>query len=160
MCFGTGPKFLVWADNQSSKPTSKAWSVRATYLDSGPLAGPCISLCASADPTSELNNQTPGLPGPRILITPRMEWVDVRVLHPTLRQTCYRPKPLAQYAFKDFDDSRNSAIHTTYRISLRSSSLREPRYPLLRVVLVSDALGRPGLATQLLQFRFGLELVG
>ncbi len=33
-----------------------------------------------------------------------------------------------------FDDSRNSAIHTTYRISLRSSSMREPRYPLLRVV--------------------------
>lgn len=33
------------------------------------------------------------------------------------------------------DDSRNSAIHTTYRISLRSSSLQEPRYPLLRVVL-------------------------
>jgi hypothetical protein len=41
-----------------------------------------------------------------------------------------------------FDDSRNSAIHTTYRISLRSSSLREPRYPLLRVVLVRYA-GRP-----------------
>ena len=35
------------------------------------------------------------------------------------------------------DDSRNSAIHTRYRISLRSSSLQEPRYPLLRVVLVS-----------------------
>src|SRR5690348_3853633 len=35
-----------------------------------------------------------------------------------------------------FDDSRNSAIHTTYRISLRSSSLREPRYPLLRVVII------------------------
>ena len=33
-----------------------------------------------------------------------------------------------------FDGSRNSAIHTTYRISLRSSSLREPRDPLLRVV--------------------------
>ena len=33
-----------------------------------------------------------------------------------------------------FDGSRNSAIHTTYRISLRSSSLREPRYPSLRVV--------------------------
>jgi hypothetical protein len=33
-----------------------------------------------------------------------------------------------------FDGSRFSAIHTTYRISLRSSSLREPRYPLLRVV--------------------------
>lgn len=37
-----------------------------------------------------------------------------------------------------FDGSRNSAIHTTYRISLRSSSLREPRYPLLRVVFVGD----------------------
>ena len=34
-----------------------------------------------------------------------------------------------------FDDSLNSAIRITYRISLRSSSLREPRYPLLRVVL-------------------------
>lgn len=36
---------------------------------------------------------------------------------------------------QNFDGSRNSAIHTTYRISLRSSSIREPRYPLLRVVL-------------------------
>ena len=35
-----------------------------------------------------------------------------------------------------FDDSLNSAIHITYRISLRSSSLREPRYPLLKVVKV------------------------
>ncbi len=33
-----------------------------------------------------------------------------------------------------FDDSRNSAIHTTYRNSLRSSSLREPRDPLSKVV--------------------------
>ena len=33
-----------------------------------------------------------------------------------------------------FDDSRNSAIHITYRSSLRSSSLREPRDPLLKVV--------------------------
>ncbi len=39
-----------------------------------------------------------------------------------------------------FDDSRNSAIHTTYRISLRSSSMREPRYPLLRVVFVMCSL--------------------
>jgi hypothetical protein len=33
-----------------------------------------------------------------------------------------------------FDDSLTFAIRTTYRISLRSSSSREPRYPLLRVV--------------------------
>ncbi len=35
-----------------------------------------------------------------------------------------------------FDDSLNSAIHITYRISLRSSSMPEPRDPLLKVLLV------------------------
>ncbi|MFS8022276.1 hypothetical protein Hanom_Chr16g01437571 [Helianthus anomalus] len=33
------------------------------------------------------------------------------------------------------DGSRDSSIHTKYRILLRSSSMREPRYPLPRVVL-------------------------
>ena len=33
-----------------------------------------------------------------------------------------------------FDDSRRYAIRITYRISLRSSSLWEPRHPLLKVV--------------------------
>lgn len=32
------------------------------------------------------------------------------------------------------DGSRDSAIHTKYRILLRSSSMHEPRYPLPRVV--------------------------
>ena len=45
-----------------------------------------------------------------------------------------------------FDGSRNSAIHTTYRISLRSSSLREPRYPLLRVVLFDHQQSRQQFA--------------
>ena len=35
-----------------------------------------------------------------------------------------------------FDDSRNSAIHITYRISLRSSSMPEPRDPLLKVLTI------------------------
>lgn len=39
-----------------------------------------------------------------------------------------------------FDDSRNSAIHITYRISLRSSSMREPRDPLLKVVFMITLL--------------------
>ena len=39
-----------------------------------------------------------------------------------------------------FDDSLNSAIHITYRISLRSSSLREPRYPSTRVVCITSLL--------------------
>ena len=33
------------------------------------------------------------------------------------------------------DDSLNSAIHITYRISLRSSSMPEPRDPLLKVLI-------------------------
>ncbi|KAK4733014.1 hypothetical protein R3W88_026002 [Solanum pinnatisectum] len=32
------------------------------------------------------------------------------------------------------DGSRDSAINTKYRISLHSSSMREPRYPLSRIV--------------------------
>ncbi|PHT26691.1 hypothetical protein CQW23_33698 [Capsicum baccatum] len=35
------------------------------------------------------------------------------------------------------DGSWDSAIHTKYRILLRSSSMREPRYPLPRVVSVN-----------------------
>jgi hypothetical protein len=34
-----------------------------------------------------------------------------------------------------FDDSLNSAIHITYRISLRSSSMPKPRDPLLKVLI-------------------------
>jgi hypothetical protein len=42
-----------------------------------------------------------------------------------------------------FDDSLNSAIHITYRISLRSSSMPEPRDPLLKVLrcLTKDSDG-------------------
>lgn len=41
------------------------------------------------------------------------------------------------------DGSRDSAIHTKYRISLRSSSMREPRYPLPRVIVVKIEMARP-----------------
>jgi hypothetical protein len=47
---------------------------------------------------------------------------------------------LSAICVQKFDGSRNSAIHTTYRISLRSSSLREPRYPSLRVVKLTMSL--------------------
>ena len=42
--------------------------------------------------------------------------------------------PRSASCVQRFDDSLNSAIHITYRISLRSSSMREPRDPLLKVV--------------------------
>jgi len=42
--------------------------------------------------------------------------------------------PTSAICVQRLDDSRKSAIHINYRILPRSSSLREPRYPLLRVV--------------------------
>ena len=53
---------------------------------------------------------------------------------PILREACSQAYPESAICVQRFDDSLNSAIRITYRISLRSSSLREPRYPLLRVV--------------------------
>ena len=51
----------------------------------------------------------------------------------TLQQTYFRLLGSAS-CVQNFDDSLGFAIRITYRISLRSSSLREPRYPLLRVL--------------------------
>jgi hypothetical protein len=51
-------------------------------------------------------------------------------------------EPGGAICVQSFDDSLNSAIRTTYRISLRSSSLREPRYPLLEVVMAIRMRGR------------------
>ncbi len=42
--------------------------------------------------------------------------------------------PRGAICVQRFDDSLNSAIHITYRISLRSSSMPEPRDPLLKVL--------------------------
>jgi hypothetical protein len=55
---------------------------------------------------------------------------------PILREACFQAYPESAICVQRFDDSLSSAIRITYRISLRSSSLREPRYPLLRVVCV------------------------
>ena len=52
----------------------------------------------------------------------------------TLQQACSQAYPGSAICVQSFDDSLNSAIRTTYRISLRSSSLREPRYPSAGVV--------------------------
>jgi hypothetical protein len=47
-----------------------------------------------------------------------------------------RGVPRSARCVQRFDDSRNSAIHITYRVSLRSSSMGEPRDPLSKVVFV------------------------
>jgi hypothetical protein len=54
----------------------------------------------------------------------------------TLKQACSIGDPRSTRCVQRFDDSLNSAIHITYRISLRSSSMREPRDPLLKVVYI------------------------
>ena len=48
---------------------------------------------------------------------------------------------------QNFDDSRGPAIRITYRISLRSSSLWDPRHPLLKVVMNYTARGTPSGGT-------------
>ena len=52
----------------------------------------------------------------------------------TLKQVCSQEYPGSAMCVQRFDDSLSSAIRITYRISLRSSSLREPRHPMLKVV--------------------------
>ena len=44
--------------------------------------------------------------------------------------------PRSARCVQRFDDSLNSAIHITYRVSLRSSSMGEPRDPLSKVILL------------------------
>ena len=58
----------------------------------------------------------------------------------TLKQPCLSVKRGAR-CVQRLDDSR-SAVRITYRISLRSSSSREPRYPLLKVVLINFGVRR------------------
>ena len=53
----------------------------------------------------------------------------------TLRQACCQEIPGSAMCVQNLDDSRGLAIRITYRISLRSSSLWEPRHPLLKVVI-------------------------
>ena len=64
---------------------------------------------------------------------------DARGAHPRglvvpLEEVCFQPEAGSARCVQRFDDSLNSAIHIKYRISLRSSSFSEPRYPLTRVV--------------------------
>ena len=51
-----------------------------------------------------------------------------------LEEMYFQPEAESAICVQSFDDSLNSAIRTTYRISLRSSSLLMPRYPSTRVV--------------------------
>jgi hypothetical protein len=77
---------------------------------------------------SKENLQSPSLPG--------QETKKVEGVHDT-QTGVPLGIPRGARCVQRFDDSLNSAIHITYRISLRSSSMREPRDPLLKVVLIA-----------------------
>jgi hypothetical protein len=49
-----------------------------------------------------------------------------------------RKNPASAICVQNFNDSQSFAIRITYHISLRSSSMRDPRHPLLKVVLHFD----------------------
>ena len=60
----------------------------------------------------------------------------------TLRQACSQAFPGSARCVQSFNDSLDSASRKTYRISLRSSSLWEPRHPSLKVLHHSWMEGR------------------
>ena len=66
--------------------------------------------------------------------SPIREWGERRIMRRPGRRALGLMASGATCVQK-LDGSRDSAIHTKYRILLRSSSMREPRYPLPRVVL-------------------------
>ena len=56
----------------------------------------------------------------------------------TLNQAYFRVDPESAECVQKPIDSRNSAIHNAYRISLRPSSVPKPRHPSLKVLIVSS----------------------
>lgn len=66
---------------------------------------------------------------------PRLRRTPVGGKGQTLKQAYSQCKTASARCVQRLDDSR-SAIRITYRISLRSSSSQEPRYPLLKVISI------------------------
>ena len=65
------------------------------------------------------------------LLLINVNWFEV-LCEQTLQQTYFQG---SASCVQSFDDSLDFAIRMTYRISLRSSSLWEPRHPLLKVLV-------------------------
>ena len=138
--------------DQHSKTTEKDWQLREqspVFLACSPK--PTNQMTQSEKRRSEVTQSS----GTRFPNTKR-KWVNPRYtirllnsLHSVSPSTCLsfigidsqrsmlQGIPRSAICVQKFDDSLSFAIRTTYRISLRSSSLREPRYPLLKVVQVN-----------------------
>ena len=69
--------------------------------------------------------------------SPRVGWECLLAWRPGRR--ALSQKASGATFVQKLDGSQDSAIHTRYHILLRSSSMREPRYPLPRVVWIKIA---------------------
>ena len=120
----------------------QAACARLVSRESPPKRAPSTTLCGRAREASftrlgalgawELRNTQSPPPRPRQPEGPeerRGEWCQQ-----TLRQACSQEYPGSARCVQSFDDSLDSASRKTYRISLRSSSLWEPRHPSLKVL--------------------------
>ena len=133
-----------WLESANPEPSRQQSMelVKATYPDAAPAERTTVGPAARLR-FSRLGAQAPGRPGPHAQIAlsyalmkeQQKEYVHVRG-YIDAEADMLSAEASSAMCVQRFDDSRNSAIHITYRSSLRSSSLREPRYPLLRVVLV------------------------
>src|SRR6266403_6041767 len=90
------------------------------------------SQCISGEPESRNKSRSPAAPTIQTPARNKSRGVENLL---TLEQACSSEHRGAQGAFKDSMIHCRSAIHITYRDSLRSSSMREPRDPLLKVVI-------------------------
>ena len=106
---------------------SRGEAQRATTTGAGRSTGPLIFQPVPWE------GERPVPPRPGEYPDRRGDWNDAEAGMPLAEAS-------GAICVQKLDDSRNSAIHIRYRISLRSSSLWEPRYPLLRVVIFR---GRP-----------------
>ena len=133
-----GPKGIFWGSfrrdtkkvntlHRDCLRNTKLPRNRATYIVVSSLRAACRHRGSKAAHSPQLLTESAG--AKRRTSARGGEWGEQ-----TLQQACSQAYPGSAMCVQNFDDSLNSAIRITYRISLRSSSLREPRYPLLKVV--------------------------
>lgn len=120
-------------DRTSRRFASLRWWFSVVAYDGPFISEECITLSLFKGTRS----QGPRPPVPRssrprsLTCRFRFWWGDIILM--ALNQACPRLL-VGAICVQRFDDSLNSAIHITYRILLRSSSMHEPRDPPLEVV--------------------------
>ena len=112
---------------RETEPTPNRQPAQAHH-GSGHGASCAVRPAAPGKPTTTYQRQVwHRFPGTRLT---KVEWSLQ-----ALKQACSQEYPESAMCVQSLDDSLDSAIRITYRISLRSSSLREPRHPPLKVFL-------------------------